>query len=142
MVGKAEGESETGAGHDAEPNGELALRTLCMPAVANPSGDIFGGWVLAQMDIAGGITAGQRARGRVATVAVDAMTFHRPVYVGDVLCIYAAIEAVGRTSLTLDLAAWALRGRQGERVKVTEGRFTFVAIDENGRPRQVPPEEG
>jgi acyl-CoA thioesterase YciA len=93
------------------------------------------------MDIAGGITAGQRARGRVATVAVDAMTFHRPVFVGDVLCIYAAIKAVGRTSMTLELAAWALRGRLGERVKVTEGRFTFVAIDENGRPRPVPPEE-
>ena len=136
------GESVAGAGNDAEPDGELSLRTLCMPAVANPSGDIFGGWVLAQMDIAGGITAGQRAKGRVATVAVDAMTFHRPVYVGDVLCIYAAIKAVGRTSMALELEAWALRGRQGERVKVTEGRFTFVAIDENGRPRPVPPEEG
>ena len=135
-------DSVAGAGNDAEPDGELALRTLCMPAVANPSGDIFGGWVLAQMDIAGGITAGQRAKGRVATVAVDAMTFHRPVYVGDVLCIYAAIQAVGRTSMALELEAWALRGRQGERVKVTEGRFTFVAIDENGRPRPVPPEEG
>ena len=142
MVSKTQGESETGAGHDAEPEGALALRTLCMPAVANPSGDIFGGWVLAQMDIAGGITAGQRARGRVATVAVDAMTFHRPVYVGDVLCIYAAIIAVGRTSMTLELEAWAQRGRLGERVKVTEGRFTFVAIDEQGRPRPVLPEEG
>ncbi len=137
MVSNPHGESEA----DAEPEGELALRTLCMPAVANPSGDIFGGWVLAQMDIAGGITAGQRARGRVATVAVDAMTFHRPVYVGDVLCIHAAIQRIGRTSMTLDLEAWALRGRLGERVKVTEGRFTFVAIDENGRPRPVPPEE-
>ena len=136
------GDSVASAGNDAEPDGELALRTLCMPAVANPNGDIFGGWVLAQMDIAGGITAGQRAKGRVATVAVDAMTFHRPVYVGDVLCIYAAIQAVGRTSMALELEAWALRGRQGERVKVTEGRFTFVAIDENGRPRPVPPEEG
>jgi acyl-CoA thioesterase YciA len=141
VVSDDRGASATGTANDAEPQGELALRTLCMPAVANPSGDIFGGWVLAQMDIAGGITAGQRARARVATVAVDAMTFHRPVFVGDVLCIYAAIRAVGRTSMTLELEAWALRGRLGERVKVTEGRFTFVAIDDNGRPRPVPPEE-
>lgn len=120
-----------------EPRGELATRTLAMPADANPSGDIFGGWVLAQMDIAGGITAGQIARGRVATVAVDAMTFHLPVYVGDVLCVYADLERVGRTSIALHMEAWALRGRLGERVRVTEGRFTFVAIDESGRPRPV-----
>jgi acyl-CoA thioesterase YciA len=126
---------------DSQPRGELATRTLAMPGDANPSGDIFGGWVLSQMDIAGGITAGLRARGRVATVAVDAMTFHRPVYVGDVLCVYADLERIGRTSMTLHLEAWALRGRLGERVKVTEGDFTFVAIDENGRPRPVP-EEG
>ncbi len=124
-----------------EPRGELAIRTLAMPADANPSGDIFGGWVLSQMDIGGGITASQRARGRVATVAVDAMTFHLPVYVGDVLCVYADLERVGRTSMTWWLEAWALRGRLGERVRVTEGRFTFVAIDDKGRPRPVP-EEG
>ncbi len=124
-----------------EPRGELSIRTLAMPADANPSGDIFGGWVLSQMDIGGGITAGQRARGRVATVAVDAMTFHLPVYVGDVLCVYADLERVGRTSMTWWLEAWALRGRLGERVRVTEGRFTFVAIDDAGRPRPVPPEE-
>jgi len=122
---------------DSQPRGELATRTLAMPGDANPSGNIFGGWVLSQMDIAGGITAGQRAKGRVATVAVDAMTFHRPVYVGDVLCVYADVERIGRTSMTLHLEAWALRGRLGERVKVTEGDFTFVAIDENGRPRPV-----
>ena len=121
--------------------GELATRTLAMPADANPNGDIFGGWVLAQMDIAGGITAGQLARGRVATVAVDAMTFHLPVYVGDVLCVYADIDRIGRTSMTLHLEAWALRRRQGEKVKVTEGRFTFVALDDNGRPRPVPEAE-
>ena len=90
------------------------------------------------MDIAGGISAGQRAGGRVATVAVDAMTFHLPVYVGDVLCVYSDIERIGRTSMTFHLEAWALRHRQGERVKVTEGSFTFVAIDEQGRPRPVP----
>ena len=135
-------EAESGrAARGAEPRGELALRTLCMPADANPSGDIFGGWVLAQMDIAGGITAGQRARGRVATVAIDAMTFHLPVCVGDVLCIYAEILRIGRSSMTLQLEAWALRGRLGDRVRVTEGRFTFVAIDESGRPRPVPQKE-
>ena len=126
----------------SEPTGELVIRTLAMPADANPAGDIFGGWVLSQMDIAGGIMAGQRARGRVATVAVTAMTFHLPVYVGDVLCVYAEIEAVGRTSISVALESWALRRRQGERVRVTEGRFVFVALGEDGRPRPVPPEEG
>src|SRR3990170_4536321 len=91
------------------PRGELAIRTLAMPADANPSGDIFGGWVLSQMDIAGGITAARRARGRVATVAVTAMTFLLPVYVGDVLCVYTRIERIGRTSITVQLDAWALR---------------------------------
>lgn len=124
----------------AEPRGSLGTRTLAMPADANPSGDIFGGWVLAQMDIAGGITAGARAAGRVATVAVDAMTFHRPVFVGDVLCTYADIIRVGRTSIAIHIEAWALRGRHGERVKVTEGTFTFVAIDEAGVPRPLSPE--
>ncbi len=123
------------------PRGQLAIRTLAMPADANPSGDIFGGWVLAQMDIAGGITAGQRAQGRVATVAVDAMSFHQPVYIGDVLCVYADFERLGRSSMTLHLEAWALRGRQGLRVKVTEGLFVFVAIDQNGKPRPIPTEE-
>ena len=122
-----------------EPRGDLATRTLAMPADANPSGDIFGGWVLSQMDIAGGITAGARAAGRVATVAVDAMTFHRPVFVGDVLCVYADIIRIGRTSIAIHTEAWALRGRQSERVKVTEGTFTFVAIDDQGQPRPVPP---
>lgn len=125
-----------------EPRGELATRTLAMPADANPNGDIFGGWVLAQMDIAGGITAGRRAAGRVATVAVDAMTFHRPVFVGDVLCVHAEIERIGTTSIAVHIESWALRDRIGGRVKVTEGRFTFVAIDEDGRPRPVPREDG
>lgn len=123
------------------PRGELAIRTLAMPADANPAGDIFGGWVLAQMDIAGGITAARQARGRVATVAVTAMTFHLPVYVGDVLCIYADVERVGRTSITIRMDAWALRGRLSQRVKVTEGEFVYVALDRNGRPRPVREDE-
>lgn len=121
-----------------QPRGELSLRTLTMPSDANPSGDIFGGWVLSQMDIAAGITAGQRAQGRVATVAVDSMSFDLPVHVGDVLCVYTEITRVGRTSMTLHVEAWASRERYGIREKVTEGQFTFVAIDESRRPRPVP----
>jgi len=90
------------------------------------------------MDIAGGITAGQRAGGRVATVAVTAMTFHLPVYVGDVLCVYTEIEKIGRTSITVALESWVLHRRLSERVRVTEGRFVFVALGEDGRPRPVP----
>lgn len=119
---------------------EPAVRTLAMPGDANPSGDIFGGWVLAQMDIAGGIVAGQRARGRVATVAIDAMTFHRPVRVGDVISCYADVVRIGRTSLTLQVESFVQRGRLGEEMRVTEGRFTCVALDENGKPRPVPRE--
>jgi len=132
--------AEAATGDDTGPQGELTLRTLAMPRDVNVNGDIFGGWVLSQMDIGGGIVAGTRAKGRVATVAVEAMKFIRPVKVGDVLCIYAEIARVGRTSMGVRLEAWALRDRQGAREKVTEGLFTFVAIDEAGRPREVPPE--
>lgn len=120
------------------PKGELTLRTLAMPRDVNTNGDIFGGWVLSQMDMAAGIVAGARAQGRVATVAIDAMQFIRPVKVGDVLCIYVNIARVGRTSMAMEIEAWVLRDRQARREKVTEGRFTFVAIDEAGKPRVVP----
>ena len=126
---------------EPQPGGELAIRTLAMPADANPSGDIFGGWVLSQMDIAGGLVARERARGRVATVAITAMTFHLPVYVGDVLCAYVEIEKLGRTSISTWIEAWVLRGKSGERVRVTAGQFVYVALDESGRPRPVPEEE-
>ncbi len=119
------------------PRGELSLRTLAMPRDANPNGDIFGGWVLSQMDIAAGMSASQRARGRVATVAVDAMTFKLPVYVGDILCVYTEIERIGTSSMAIHVEAWVLRDRMGERLKVTEGQFTFVAIDEQRKPRPV-----
>ena len=123
-----------------EPKGELAIRTLAMPADANPSGDIFGGWLISQMDIAGGITAGARARGRVATIAVTGFTFHKPVLVGDVVCCYADIQQVGTTSITIGIEAWALRRHAPQdRIKVTEGVFTFVALDEKGDKRPVPP---
>jgi len=123
---------------DGTPRRVLALRTLAMPADANASGDIFGGWVLSQMDIAAGIAASARSKGRVATIAIDAMKFHRPIYVGDVLCVYSTIIKTGRTSMTIELEAWALRQRFGAREKVTEGIFTFVAIDEDGNPRGLP----
>ena len=121
-----------------EPKGDLTLRTLAMPADVNVNGDIFGGWVLSQMDIASGIVAAERAAGRVATVAVDAMKFISPVQVGDVLCVYAWIDRVGNTSMAIGLEAWALRRHTGLREKVTEGLFTYVAIDNTGRPRPVP----
>jgi len=124
------------------PKGELTLRTLAMPKDVNTNGDIFGGWVLSQMDMAAGIVASGRAQGRVATVAIDAMQFIRPVKVGDVLCIYVDIVRIGRTSMGLQIEAWVLRNRQtadkSAREKVTEGLFTFVAIDEAGKPRPVP----
>lgn len=120
------------------PNGELTLRTLAMPRDVNTNGDIFGGWVLSQMDIAAGIVALGRAKGRAATVAIDAMKFIRPVKVGDVLCIYVALARVGRSSMTLNVEAWVLRRGQEGREKVTQGVFTFVAIDADGKPRPVP----
>lgn len=121
-----------------EPEGELTLRTLAMPADTNVSGDIFGGWVLSQMDIAAGIIAGEKAQGRVATIAVDAMKFIRPVKVGDVLCVYCRIVRVGRTSMAIEVEAWVKRGRIGGREKVTEAVYTFVAIDAEGKSRPVP----
>lgn len=120
-----------------EPRGELVIRTLAMPADTNPAGDIFGGWLLAQMDIAGGVLARTRGSGRVATIAVDSMVFHNPVFVGDVVCCYADMARIGRTSMTVHIQAWVLRDAAGDRVKVTEGVFTYVAIDDNRRPRPV-----
>ena len=134
------GKKETEASPSEEDRGEPAIRTLAMPADTNPNGDIFGGWVLAQMDLAAGIVAGRRARGRVATVALDSMAFLRPVNVGDIVSCYANVTRIGRTSLTIEVETYVLRGRIGDEVKVTEGRFTMVAIDERGKPRPVPTE--
>lgn len=125
---------------ETTPTGDLTLRIQAMPSDVNINGDIFGGWVLSQMDIASGIIAGQRAKGRVTTVALDAMKFIRPVKVGDVMCIYGRIERVGRSSMGVMIEAWALRHANGAREKVTEAMFTYVAIDQYGRPRPVPPE--
>lgn len=128
----------TDAAAATEPNGALTIRTLAMPADTNPAGDIFGGWVLSQMDIAGSICAVERVQGRVATVAVEAMTFIAPVKVGDVLCVYTSIERVGNTSITIAMEAWARRNRLADRVKVTQGRFVYVALDDAGQKRIIP----
>ncbi|MCP8939570.1 acyl-CoA thioesterase [Alsobacter sp. SYSU M60028] len=109
-----------------------------MPSDTNANGDIFGGWVMSQMDQAGGIAGVERAQGRVVTVAVEAMTFIRPVAVGDVLCVYTAVDSVGRTSMKIHIEAWARRFRTVVREKVTDATFTFVAVDDDGHPRPVP----
>ena len=128
-----------GTGTDT-PRGELTVRTMAMPADTNANGDIFGGWVMSRMDQAGGIKAVERARGRVVTVAVDSMTFIRPMKVGDVLCVYSEIEKIGRTSMKIHIEAWAQRFMTHDRDKVTDATFTFVAIDDEGRPRVIPQE--
>ena len=120
-----------------EPKGALTIRTLAMPADTNPAGDIFGGWVMSQMDIAGAIAAVERSGGRVVTVAVEAMTFIAPVKVGDILCVYTTVERVGTTSITISMEAWARRNRIDERVKVTAGRFVYVALGEDGQKRRI-----
>jgi acyl-CoA thioesterase YciA len=121
------------------PRGTLALRISAMPADTNANGDIFGGWVLSRMDQAGGIAGVERAKGRVVTIAVEGMKFIRPVRVGDVLEVFADVERIGRTSMDIHIEAWARRFETHQREKVTDATFTFVAIDENGRPRPVPP---
>ncbi|AVX03833.1 acyl-CoA thioesterase [Maritalea myrionectae] len=123
--------------HQEEPKGELTLRTVAMPADTNPAGDIFGGWVLSQMDIAGGIAASERANSRVVTVAIEAMTFISPVKIGDVLCVYTTIEKTGTTSISVYMEAWARRNRATDRVKVTDGTFVYVALDATGKPAPV-----
>src|SRR5579872_316133 len=123
---------------EAGPRGELTVRLIAMPGDTNANGDIFGGWVLSQMDQAGGIAGVERAQGRVVTIAVEAMTFIRPVCVGDVLCVYTEVERVGRTSMRIHIEAWAQRFRTHIREKVTDAVFTFVAVDDDGRPRPIP----
>lgn len=119
------------------------LRTVAMPADTNANGDIFGGWLLAQMDLAGGTYAINAARGRVATVAIEAMSFHSPVYVGDLVSCYCQTERVGRTSIAVHVQTWVRRGFRGvsghevQNLKVTEGVFTFVALDEHGNKRPL-----
>ena len=123
---------------ESGPRGTLALQTVAMPADTNANGDIFGGWLLAQMDLGSGVVARARAQGRVATVAVEAMAFHRPVHVGDLVSIYAELLREGRTSMTIDVEAWVTRVPAGVVLKVTEAKFVFVAVDGSGRKRMLP----
>lgn len=120
-----------------EPRGQLSTRTLTMPADANGNGDIFGGWVMSQMDIAGAIGAAEHIQQRVVTVAVDSMHFVAPVHVSDVVCCYTDIVRIGRTSITVHVEVWALRQMLGSREKVTEADFTFVAVAADGRPVEI-----
>jgi acyl-CoA thioesterase YciA len=131
---------EAGNNSSRPPSAEPALRAIAMPADANPHGDIFGGWLLSQMDLAGGAAARRRAKGRTATVAITAMSFHRPVFVGDEVTCYAQIVRVGTTSITVKVESWVRRGTGDEHIAVTEGIFTYVAMDNDRRPRPVPPE--
>lgn len=117
--------------------GEPILRTQPMPSDLNGNGDVFGGWVLAQMDIAGGIVASRQSRGRVATVAITAMQFVQPIKVGDLVSIYGKVTKVGRTSISVYLETVVVRRLDPGEIKVTDGTFVFVAIDEDGQPRPV-----
>jgi acyl-CoA thioesterase YciA len=119
------------------PDGEPAVRVVAMPADTNPYGDIFGGWLLSQMDSAAGTVAARFSRGRAVTVAMDGMTFHKPVKVGDVVSVYAEVVATGRSSMKIEVSAWR-RIRAGEETdRVTHAIFTFVAIGDDGRPRVI-----
>lgn len=121
-----------------EPRGEITIQTLAMPADTNANGDIFGGWLVSQMDLAAGVLAKKIARGRVATVAINSMTFLRPVHVGDVVSCHVELQRCGRTSMTIAVEVWAESAACSEKYRVTEGTFVFVAIDEQGKPRPVP----
>ncbi|KTC76946.1 acyl-CoA thioester hydrolase YciA [Legionella brunensis] len=122
------------------PRGELTIQTLAMPADTNANGDIFGGWLVSQMDLAAGVLAKKIARGRAATVAIHSMTFLKPVHVGDIVSCHVELIKRGTTSMTIAVEVWAEPATTGGRYKVTEGTFIFVAIDDNGTPRKVPDE--
>ncbi|TPQ37423.1 acyl-CoA thioesterase [Bradyrhizobium guangdongense] len=122
---------------DTEPHGDLCIRTLAMPADTNANGDIFGGWLLSQMDVGGGVFASKIAKSRTVTVAIDAMNFRKAVYVGDLVSVYATLVRTGRTSMTVHLEAWALRRRETQPILVTDGNFTYVSIDDEGKPQVI-----
>ena len=122
---------------DTEPSGDLSIRTLAMPADTNANGDIFGGWLLSQMDIGGGIFASKIAKSRTVTVAIEAMNFRKPVYVGDLVSVHATLVRVGRTSITVHLEAWVMRRKETHSILVTDGNFTYVSIDDQGHPQPI-----
>ncbi len=120
-----------------EPSGELCTRTLAMPADTNQNGDIFGGWLLAQMDVSGGVFAAKITKSRNVTVAIDAINFRKAVYVGDLVSVYGKLVRIGRTSLTVHLEAWVVRRKEMQSILVTDGNFTYVSIDDQGRPQEI-----
>jgi acyl-CoA thioesterase YciA len=122
---------------ETAPQGDLCTRTLAMPADTNQNGDIFGGWLLSQMDIGGGIFASKIAKSRTVTVAIDAMNFRKPVFVGDLVSVHANLVKVGKTSMTVHLEAWVLRRKEMQSILVTDGNFTYVSIDDDGHPQAV-----
>jgi acyl-CoA thioesterase YciA len=126
---------------DVLPTAEPSIRTIAMPADTNPHGDIFGGWLVCQMDLAGATVGTRRAGGRVVTVAITAMVFHRPVCVGDEVSCYASIVKTGHTSITIKIESWARRARGADTIpiKVTEGLFTYVRVDADGDPQAIAP---
>jgi acyl-CoA thioesterase YciA len=120
-----------------KPTGKLALQTIAMPKDTNANGDIFGGWLVSQMDLAGGVTASRLAKGRVATVAIDRMNFMQPVKVGAIVSCYSEVIAIGRSSMELNIEVWASYADENDVTKVTDGNFIYVAIDNNGRTRSI-----
>ena len=127
-----------GERHNTPPEDTPVIRSIAMPADTNPDGDIFGGWLMAQMDLAAGNVAARRARGRCATVTVEGMTFHSPVFVGDEVSLYAKLLSEGRTSMRIKVEAWRRRREEEAITQVTEAIFTFVAIDKDRRPTPLP----
>ena len=126
---------------EIEPCGDLCIRTLAMPADTNANGDIFGGWLLSQMDLGGGIFASKVAKSRTVTVAIEAMNFRKPVYVGDLVSVHASLVKTGRTSVTVHIEAWVLRRKEMHSILVTDGNFTYVSIDDQGHPQAVQRQE-
>ena len=124
-------------GTDTEPKGDLCIRTLAMPADTNQNGDIFGGWLLSQMDVGGGVFAAKVAKSRTVTVAIEAMNFRKAVYVGDLVSVHANLVRIGRTSITVRLEAWVVRRKDRQSLLVTDGNFTYVSIDDQGRPQAI-----
>lgn len=120
------------------PTGQLTIRMVAMPADTNSSGDVFGGWIMAQMDLAAGVAGRERAGGRVVTASVSSLSFLQPVKVGDVVAIYTAVEGTGRSSIRIRIEAWVVRGNDAAPLKVTDALFVMVAVDAAGTPRPLP----
>lgn len=121
-----------------EPKGELAIRVVAMPKDTNPAGDVFGGWLISQMDLAGGVFCRKIAKGRVVTVTIDSTTFNEPVFIGDTLCCYVSLVKIGRTSITVHIEAYVNRDFENDtRIKVTEGEFKYVKMDKNRKPAPI-----